>query len=336
MRKPINKLLILSMLITGAGVLPCDRMEAQAYTFGSQVQTTNTASITYNSGTGQFEYTDAANASLDEASVPLTGAAATLITSTNAWHVSLTGNVAARSMTATASLSPENGMGISVVHLVGLTEYYVSIIGGQVNNTGNAAPDFPANVYGTGAHFLARIGGASEVTTPLGDSVLADGDSILPLSGGTNASAATESVDAVMGMVTLSYDPSTKTVTGYADGFPVGEYAISGWGTNPALTLYVFGASQDISLTSGSDTATNFNAGADVFSVPQLAALHSGTNLVLTWPTNATGFLLQSSSNVTPSAVWSAVASTPVVVNGQNTVTNSMTGRQEFYRLFLP
>ena len=70
------------------------------------------------------------------------------------------------------------------------------------------------------------------------------------------------------------------------------------------------------------------------FSSPaQLTIMPSGTNVILTWPTNALGFTLQSTTNLASPAVWSTNSPTPVVVNGQNTVTNPITGPQRFYRL---
>jgi len=66
---------------------------------------------------------------------------------------------------------------------------------------------------------------------------------------------------------------------------------------------------------------------------PQLTIIPSGANVVLTWPTNATGFNLQSTTNLGSAAVWSTNSPAPVVVNGQNTVTNPISGTQQFYRL---
>jgi hypothetical protein len=60
-------------------------------------------------------------------------------------------------------------------------------------------------------------------------------------------------------------------------------------------------------------------------SLPQLTIIRSGTNVVLTWPTNATGFTLQSTTNLV-SAIWSNIS-------GQFAVTNPITGAQKFYRL---
>jgi len=70
------------------------------------------------------------------------------------------------------------------------------------------------------------------------------------------------------------------------------------------------------------------------FSSPaQLTIFSSGANLILTWPTNAVGFTLQSTTNLVSPAVWSTNSPAPVVTAGQNTVTNPITGAQQFYRL---
>jgi uncharacterized repeat protein (TIGR03803 family) len=70
-----------------------------------------------------------------------------------------------------------------------------------------------------------------------------------------------------------------------------------------------------------------------LFIPPQLTIIPSGANVILTWPTNATGFTLQSTTNLVSPAVWSIVSPAPVVVNGQNAVTNSTPGTKKFYRL---
>ena len=79
-----------------------------------------------------------------------------------------------------------------------------------------------------------------------------------------------------------------------------------------------------------------------VFSItlpaPQLTIILSGTNVVLAWPTNVAGFsadgyTLQSTTNLVSPAVWSPVVPGPVIVSGQLTVTNPISGTQQFYRL---
>jgi hypothetical protein len=78
--------------------------------------------------------------------------------------------------------------------------------------------------------------------------------------------------------------------------------------------------------------------GAYEYQWPQLTIAPSGPNVLLTWPTNNagydyTGFSLQSTTNLLSPAVWTTNSSTPVVIAGQNTVTNPTTGAQQFYRL---
>ena len=75
--------------------------------------------------------------------------------------------------------------------------------------------------------------------------------------------------------------------------------------------------------SSGDGTVFSLSLGA--VNEPLLAIFHAGTNVIVTWPTNATGFTLQSTTNLA-APVW-------VTVTGQNTVTNPISGTQKFYRL---
>jgi hypothetical protein len=68
-------------------------------------------------------------------------------------------------------------------------------------------------------------------------------------------------------------------------------------------------------------------------SAPQLTLIPSGANVVLTWLASATGFTLQSTTNLGSSAVWSTNSPAPVVVNGQNVVTNPISSAKQFFRL---
>jgi hypothetical protein len=58
-----------------------------------------------------------------------------------------------------------------------------------------------------------------------------------------------------------------------------------------------------------------------------------GTNVVLTWPTNPPGFVLESTLHLGPAAVWNTNSTTPAVINGQNVVTNPIVGTQQYYQL---
>ena len=106
----------------------------------------------------------------------------------------------------------------------------------------------------------------------------------------------------------------------------------NGDGANPQCGLILSGNTL-YGTTSGGGT---FSHGT-IFSVtlpspPQMTIGFSGPNFILSWPTNATGVTLQSATNLLPIS-WTNSSLTPVVVNGQNTVSNPVSGRQMFYRL---
>ena len=83
--------------------------------------------------------------------------------------------------------------------------------------------------------------------------------------------------------------------------------------------------------SSGNGTVFSFSL------LPRLAIIPSGQNVILTWPTNYAGFnyggfVLQSTTNPS-SPVWATNLPSPVVVNGQYTVTNQISGTRQFFRL---
>jgi uncharacterized repeat protein (TIGR03803 family) len=84
-------------------------------------------------------------------------------------------------------------------------------------------------------------------------------------------------------------------------------------------------------------TAVNggINGNGTVFAlslVPSLSVALTGNQVVLSWPTWAPNFSLWSTTNLA-SPVWSAFSPGQVVLDGQNTVTNSIAGNQQFFRL---
>jgi hypothetical protein len=66
---------------------------------------------------------------------------------------------------------------------------------------------------------------------------------------------------------------------------------------------------------------------------PTLTITSSAGNVILTWPSSATGYTLQSNANLSLTANWNTVSPAPTVINGTNTVMNAITGAQLFYRL---
>jgi YD repeat-containing protein len=68
---------------------------------------------------------------------------------------------------------------------------------------------------------------------------------------------------------------------------------------------------------------------------PPIAANSSGTNIVLTWPTNTTGVLLEYTTNLA-SKTWVTNTAGFYVTNGQYVITNGMAKGSRFYRLLKP
>jgi uncharacterized repeat protein (TIGR03803 family) len=122
--------------------------------------------------------------------------------------------------------------------------------------------------------------------------------------------------------------------TGFGDlyGFTGGSD-----GANPYGGLVLSGNNLYGTASAGGDagngTVFSLPLGSVSTNAPQLTISLAGTLVMLTWPTNATGFTLQSTTNLAPPTVWSTNLPAPVVINGKNTVTNPVTGRQTFYRL---
>jgi uncharacterized repeat protein (TIGR03803 family) len=92
------------------------------------------------------------------------------------------------------------------------------------------------------------------------------------------------------------------------------------------LSANTFYGTTDIGGSSGSGTVFSL-------SLVQMTISLCGSNVILTWPTNQIGLILQSFTNLASPAVWSTVSPAPVVVNGQCRVTNATSGTQKFYQL---
>jgi hypothetical protein len=67
---------------------------------------------------------------------------------------------------------------------------------------------------------------------------------------------------------------------------------------------------------------------------PSLSVSRNGNNVVISWPTSASGFGLEATGTL--GGTWTAVATAPVVAGDQNTVTVSAATGQAFYRLHKP
>jgi uncharacterized repeat protein (TIGR03803 family) len=66
---------------------------------------------------------------------------------------------------------------------------------------------------------------------------------------------------------------------------------------------------------------------------PSLGIAPTGNQVVLSWPGWAPAFALQTTTNLVSPRVWTTNSTPPAIVNGQFTVTNSISGTKQFYRL---
>jgi probable HAF family extracellular repeat protein len=66
---------------------------------------------------------------------------------------------------------------------------------------------------------------------------------------------------------------------------------------------------------------------------PSISMTRSGHDVILSWPTNAAGFTLQSATNLAPLVNWTDSTNDPKIVGAAFTVTNMVSANSQFYRL---
>ena len=203
--------------------------------------------------------------------------------------------------------------------LLGNTLYGTAAAGGNsakgtvfaVNTDGS---DF-TNLY----HFTATAGANS---TNSDGAVPADG---LILSGNTLYGTAQHGGNAGNGTVFAVNTDGTHFTNLYSFSALIAGFNSDGTTPEAGLVLAantLYGTAMN---GGGSGDGTVFSLSLGAVNEPLLAILRAGTNVIVTWPTNATGFTLQSTTNLA-APVW-------VTVTGQNTVTNPISGTQKLYRL---
>jgi uncharacterized repeat protein (TIGR03803 family) len=107
-------------------------------------------------------------------------------------------------------------------------------------------------------------------------------------------------------------------------------------GANPRAGLILSG-----NTLYGTASAGGIWGDGTVYSIalpPLLTITLSGTNVILSWPTNVagfdySGFTLEWATNLVSPAVWNTNSTPPVGIIGQNVVTNPIIGTQMFFRL---
>ena len=137
-----------------------------------------------------------------------------------------------------------------------------------------------------------------------------------------------------------SYDGPPAGLDGTATSVTIPANTLPSNSTNDAFVFFAH-----VAFTTGNGTPTTAIVGSGVYFTivttaappvpPKLTIIPSGTNVLVEWPTNATGFTLQFATNLT-SSIWSSTLPVPVVVNTNKVVTNGISGTSRFFRLSNP
>ena len=102
-------------------------------------------------------------------------------------------------------------------------------------------------------------------------------------------------------------------------------------GANPFAGLILSDSTLFGTATAGGNTGngTIFK----LTTAPQLNITRVNSSVMLTWPTTAVGFALESTTNLAAPSGWVTTTPAPTLVNGLKTVTNALTATPRFYRL---
>jgi hypothetical protein len=178
--------------------------------------------------------------------------------------------------------------------------------------SGDNLPSDPSNARNS-------LGWSNEVS---GNSIMWINGSGTALAPGASASFTFVSASSPSAITT---SPSGESVA-YVGGidFSQGKAGDSTAAFSPAL---VSGPNPVASNSPPILAVTAFPAGSDAV---------APKSIILTWPATNGVFNLQSTTNLVAPLVWANVSLAPVVVNGQNTATNLISGAQQFFRLANP
>jgi uncharacterized repeat protein (TIGR03803 family) len=217
--------------------------------------------------------------------------------------------------------SPEAGLLLSGPFLYGTT------LAGGLSGDGTV---FGVKTNGAGFTNLYSFTNGSDGSEPYDDLVILGNTLYGTVSAGCESTnggvfALNTSGGDFTNVYSFSALPGVETGTNADGAVPFGGLVLSG------DTLY--GTAQ---FGGGSENGTVFSLFLESHTVPQAPPLTitlSGQNVILSWPTNSSGNSLQSTTNLNRPVTWSLVTPGPVVVNGQNWVTNRIAGAEKFYQI---
>jgi hypothetical protein len=128
---------------------------------------------------------------------------------------------------------------------------------------------------------------------------------------------------------TVPANVSQQFITGCV---PNGFYNVARANTASGLTMNLAPAARG----SQADAAGVLTIGTLSATVPSLTVVASPPNMILSWPTNAAGFVLNQTSSLAPPAIWTPVTTRITVSGTTNTVTINTSSGNQFYSLIAP
>jgi uncharacterized repeat protein (TIGR03803 family) len=223
--------------------------------------------------------------------------------------------------------SPSDGdVPLGGLILSGNTLYGTTLEGGLFDN----GTVFSVNTNGTGYATLYSFTAVDPNTSTNSDGAGPHGG--LVLSGNTLYGTAVGGGSAGWGTVFAINTNGSDFVTLHSFSALASTAGTNSDGAQPLYGLVLSGNTL-YGITTGGGLFDNGTVFSLTLPPPQLTIITSSTNVILTWPTNVTGFTLESTPNLGAAAAWNTNSTAPVVITGQNVVTNPITGTQQFYRL---
>jgi len=257
---------------SGPGVLVAGTNPGSSYVFGPEVQASPPGNISYDPVQNVFQYTNLPDTGTALAYLPLSGTQATWISTSSDWTASLDATLAATLLpVSNGGKDPYVNIFLGLIALDSNSNsiHFLNTLVGMNNTDGGDSSDFPPGFYGT----AVRVPGGPYSPTPLGNAFayatnLQAGGScvILPLAAGTNASPMDVPIGATSGVLTLTCDSSSGSVTAYYNHRPVARQSIAGW---KQLQLIIGGGSKAMEVANGAITASGFY----VTSLPAIATI---------------------------------------------------------------
>ncbi len=241
------------------------------------------------------------------------------------------GTVISQNPAASSSVPP--GSSVNLVISMGATGVIIPNVVGLVQSAAAAAITGAGLTLGTITQDISQPVPTPTVIAqaPMGGAVASNGSSVsLYVTTATSAMAAPN-------VVGLTQAAATTAIAGA--GLVVGTVATQESATAPAGSVISQNPAAGTSVASGSVVALIVSVGPPGGrpTLNWLSQSVAGQMLItLSWSTNAVGYTLQSTFNLTPPATWMNSTNTPVVMGAQFTVTNPVAGPARYYRLSKP